>query len=224
MRRNWMTREFYTSKMYKLEPSFYGGEVEGFEAYARDYGEAAKGNRYTAMVFHGKQSKPVWHYSYKDMTRLQKAVFDAADGMRSRNFEKNKRKQEKKEFVHSVKIGDVFGTNWGYEQTNREFFQVIDVKGKRVLIKELAQEGGRDDDPGYGPMAGKTHFVKDTWATEVVWVDDPKTGEKVSKRVEVEPIWKLVLEGNQIKFASYRWGSLVTEAQNKAGFYVSWGH
>jgi len=32
----------------------------------------------------------------------------------------------------TIKTGDIFVATWGYEQTNADFFQVINV-GKRVL-------------------------------------------------------------------------------------------
>ncbi len=193
-------RSFYIpNNATRVDPAEYGGEVEGFEAYK--YEQMGK---IFALVFIGKAAKPFWHFRFTSEAARAKRIFDAADAQRSAIFEKQKRKLDKKTFEHSVKVGDVFGTNWGYEQTNREFFQVVEVKGKSVIIREIAQTNKFDTDPGYGPLAGKVSYIKDKFIGE--------------------PQRKLVLEGNQIKFASYRWGSLVTEAQNAAGFYVSWGH
>lgn len=207
-----MDRSFYTSTYSKVAASSYGGDLAGFEAYQK----LDAGSRPLAMVFYGKKAKPVWHFRFKSEEEMGAAIQKAADHWKAQITAKEVRQAEKKAFVHSVKVGDVFGTNWGYEQTNREFFQVIEVKGKRVLIKELAQTDRND--PGYGPMAGKTSYIRDTWAKTTIW----KNGE--SQQIDVEPVWKLVLEGNSIKFASYRWGNLVTDEQNAQGFYVSWGH
>lgn len=32
-----------------------------------------------------------------------------------------------------VKVGDIFHTSWGYEQTNNDFFQVVEVVGKQSV-------------------------------------------------------------------------------------------
>jgi len=45
---------------------------------------------------------------------------------------------ENKTDYHNVKIGDIFYTSWGYEQTNVEFYEVDKVIGKKtVILKEL---------------------------------------------------------------------------------------
>lgn len=37
-----------------------------------------------------------------------------------------------------IKVGDIFYTSWGYEQTNINLFQVVALKGKtQVIIKEV---------------------------------------------------------------------------------------
>ncbi len=39
----------------------------------------------------------------------------------------------------NIKIGDIFYTSWGYEQTNINFFRVIGLKGKtQVILQEVA--------------------------------------------------------------------------------------
>lgn len=53
--------------------------------------------------------------------------------------EKEKRKIERKNFVHSAKVGSIFYTSWGYEQTNVEFYQVVKLVGKStVIIKQIS--------------------------------------------------------------------------------------
>jgi hypothetical protein len=199
MRRVTFDKSFYISNMKLVDPAEYGGAVDGFEAYDNTNGKLH------GMVFFGKQAKPIWHFNFPSRERFIQRVKEARDNWAARQQAKQEAVSAKKAFVHSVKVGDVFGTSWGYEQTNREFFQVVEVKGKSVVIRELAQEGGRADDPGFGPMAGTTRYIKDKFLND-------------------ELITKLVLQGNEIKFASYRWGSLVTDEQNEKGFYVSWGH
>lgn len=40
---------------------------------------------------------------------------------------------------HTLKVGDILYTSWGYEQTNVEFFQVVGLVGKTMVeIREIA--------------------------------------------------------------------------------------
>lgn len=49
-------------------------------------------------------------------------------------------KKEVKNYL-GVKIGDIFHYSWGYEQTNVNYFQVVELKGtKQVIIKEISYE------------------------------------------------------------------------------------
>lgn len=59
------------------------------------------------------------------------------------------------------KVGDLFYSSWGYDQTNIDFYQVTAVKGKMI---EAAQIGGKSTYDG--PMNGHTspvpnHFIGD---------------------------------------------------------------
>jgi len=44
------------------------------------------------------------------------------------------------ENVHGVKVGDIFYTSWGYEQTNIDFFEVVAVTAKMATIKPIKQK------------------------------------------------------------------------------------
>lgn len=41
----------------------------------------------------------------------------------------------------SIKVNDVFASQWGYEQTNVTFYQVVSLHGKQtVCVREIAAE------------------------------------------------------------------------------------
>ena len=51
--------------------------------------------------------------------------------------------QERKAFrrkPHSLKVGDVLYSSWGYDQTNIEFYEVTAVRGAVVDLQELQQD------------------------------------------------------------------------------------
>ena len=42
--------------------------------------------------------------------------------------------------VQAVKVGDIFYTSWGYDQTNVEFFKVVRCTDKSVWVQETGQK------------------------------------------------------------------------------------
>jgi hypothetical protein len=95
------------------------------------------------MVFYGKQSQPVANYVYKDNVRREQAIKEWFTSRQKAEAYTAKRHADRKNFVHDYKVGDILHTCWGYDQTNREFFEVTEVKGKFLILRELAQESYR---------------------------------------------------------------------------------
>jgi len=59
--------------------------------------------------------------------------------------------EERKQFQHTFKEGDILVTSWGYDQTNVDFYQVTNVIGKAVEIREIGLkvvggQGGPQED------------------------------------------------------------------------------
>lgn len=51
---------------------------------------------------------------------------------------------------HPLQIGSILYTSWGYEQTNIDFYQVIELIGKStVVLRELAQEKITERNDGF---------------------------------------------------------------------------
>lgn len=100
-----------------------------------------------------------------------------------------------KQTKDGVKIGDIFVSSWGYEQTNVDFYQVVDIKGTSTVI--LRAVGG--EFTGYtSGMAGERKPVKDSFTSD-------------------ELIIKRVVDG-VIKFShsnAYLW-------DGKRSYYNSW--
>lgn len=54
--------------------------------------------------------------------------------------QKIKANQAKKTFVNPLKAGDIVYSSWGYDQTNIDYYQVIESKGMFVVIREVAKD------------------------------------------------------------------------------------
>jgi hypothetical protein len=93
-----------------------------------------------ARVFYGKQSKPVVAYRYRNETEREVSVIAAFKERQARAVRMVAYATERKDAVNPYKIGDVFRSSWGYDQTNINYYQAIKVTAKTVTVREIAQE------------------------------------------------------------------------------------
>lgn len=124
------TREFYIPKDYELITK---NELYGFEVWGTMH------PRIVAAAFGGKRSKPDWHYRFASEERLKQKIDETLSGfVKSADF-KAKLKAERNK-PHDVKVGDIFRSCWGYDQTNIDYYQCTKVIGAMIEIREIAQQ------------------------------------------------------------------------------------
>lgn len=96
----------------------------------------------------GKATNPTTNYRFKDSEALMKHVKETIEKFKRIKQSRIDRRAERVEwarkanleFFEKVKVGSVLYDTWGYEQTNVEFYQVLAIKGSKVLIKEIGHE------------------------------------------------------------------------------------
>lgn len=75
------------------------------------------------------------------------------EGIKAHEKRIAERKAERKAFKTSLKKGDILNNSWGYDQTNVDFFKVVEVpSAKRVVVVKIGSELKQGE--GYSPMAG----------------------------------------------------------------------
>jgi hypothetical protein len=150
------------------------------------------------MGFIAKQSKPAFHYVYRSEDSRREAIDRFFDGIKASQEYKEKRQATRREFVTSLKVGDLLHGSWGYDQTNPEFAEVVDVTGPRsIVIRSIGMKGV--DGYGYNGMA-----------EDVV----PVPGNYVGP-----PVRKIVMPGDCVKINEHCTASKTT-ADSK--HYHSW--
>jgi hypothetical protein len=95
--------------------------------------------RPVAMGFYGRQAKPAFHRSYRTPEARSKDVAAWFDSVARRDTMMADRRAARKAFRHDVKLGDVFNTCWGYDQTNIDYYQVTKLVGDTMV--EVRQIG-----------------------------------------------------------------------------------
>lgn len=112
----------------------YKHESLGLEIYAKD--EPA----IVGLCFAGRGGKPIWHYRFSSIEQRLKQIEKTFSDLTARAEAKEKYKAEKKGLIHDVKPGNIFKCSWGYDQTNIDFYQCIEVKGKMGVFCEIGQD------------------------------------------------------------------------------------
>ena len=136
---------------------------EELNAVAYTY-EGTNGSLY-ALAYSGRRNKPDFHYRYSNEEKRAEAVSNFFKRIEANAQYKEELKERQKElranFLAKIEVGSIFATCWGYEQTNVEWYQVTQIKGSTVHIREIAAEI-----KATGYMSGETSPVKDAFVGE----------------------------------------------------------
>ena len=126
MRRYTMPREAYIPKDYicLAKHADLGIEVWG-------------DNKTSAMAFHGKANKPDWHIKFRSTDSRIDRIADYVAAFKQRADQKVAERKAKSEWQHGLKVGDVFRSSWGYDQTNVDYYEVVAIHGKAVDIRRI---------------------------------------------------------------------------------------
>ena len=156
-----------TNYSISVNPQFNSIEISFNEKPSEQIREALK-----ALKFRWHGVKRVWYgYSTEDEARA------AIEGKDAEKQAKAKKKAAKTPAAnkYGVQVGDIFRASWGYEQTNNDFFQVVELVGtESVRVREVYPEivernavCGMSEDRVYNitrdilPPADRSTFIKD---------------------------------------------------------------
>lgn len=100
----------------------------------------------------GKAAKPAFYYSFRSAAEAQ-AYMDRFASNIARWIEAKNERAAKRKAVKAADhwtVGDVAHTSWGYDQTNVEFFQVVAIKPKSVVVRQILVNSSDHGQPGGG--------------------------------------------------------------------------
>jgi hypothetical protein len=151
-----------------------------------------------AIVFKGKQSKPILYQKFRSDAQKRSALNEEIKGNRAWMEHKKKKQEERKSFSHGYKEGDFLYSSWGYEQTNVDFFQVIGLKGKSIIIREVMPREAR---------SSRTQHYLVPWRNRWVRGSQPMKRTPRGPSVKIDNVrraWKW--EGKPIRQTDSRFG------------------
>ena len=133
------------------------------------------------MRWHAKKS--CW-YGFATREQIEAAINGTqAEQTEPATPSKNRKNANKAEPVkrnHNVRVGDVFYTSWGYEQTNVGFFQIIELRGaSSALVRQVHLELDEEDAIS-GMSADRSYKIPDKLlppAHSSVFIADQEHGD-----------------------------------------------
>jgi hypothetical protein len=151
----------------------------------------ARGTRYYAVGYMGKQSKPFMNFYYPKLVQREQAISQALKHRKDFFQRKTDESVAKKEFQTGLLYGDFLYTSWGYDQTQVEFYEIIDVVGdKMVKVREVAHKTVREDSHGtyemIVPISGK--FVGPEMRVKVTTNDTAKIEGHYAHKWDGRPV------------------------------------
>lgn len=77
--------------------------------------------------------------AYKDELIKRQNAWDQA------KIDRKARKQERlTTFMSALKIGDIFDSSWGYDQTNIDFYMLVGLKGKKATFVQIGSKQAKE--------------------------------------------------------------------------------
>ena len=185
-----LARDFYRPRNYqaKLVPKGVQAEI-----YLVDETHA--------VGFGGRRSKPDFNFRFGNKARRDEYVKDYVDGLKKALDAKLEREGRKKNFKHSLVVGSILYSSWGYDQTNIDFYQVVEVVGKKsVKIRQIGSSIDHAEQGADYVVAIRNGFLNDS-----------------------EPKLKRVGQGNVISLNSYS-SAYPYDGEPKYETAAGWGH
>ena len=150
------------------------------------------------VAFQGRGQKPIWQYRFRNENEFEKTVRNTIQNRQSDLEYKKKKQEERSSYRHDYQVGDFLYTSWGYDQTNIDFYQVVGITDKSVVIREVASKVVRSNPPQDYVVPQKNRF----------------TGPKMTKRVS---------PGGSVRIKSYAHASK-WDGKPKYETSSGWGH
>lgn len=142
-----------------------------------------------SLKFRWHNQRGIW-YGYRSEQEVREAIENACPELNKKEVGQTKTAKEgkaaKAEKVKTnkfgVKVGDFFRASWGYEQTNADFFQVVELIGlTSVRVREV--DPPIIEDKATGPMSSdRVYDIRNTGellppSTCSVFIKDQERGD-----------------------------------------------
>lgn len=168
------------------------------------YGSAS----FCALGYAGKAERSSFNFRFKSKEKRDGYVRDWLQAQDRYAAEKAARLAAKKAQGRVLAVGDVLRASWGYEQTNIDYYQVVELVGaKSVKVRPIAGDSSVEDEQHFNDR-GKVVPVPDSFIGEAFVKRDDQGSislNSYSSARKIDPI-AVLPNGSKMYAASY-WSS-----------------
>jgi hypothetical protein len=93
-----------------------------------------------AVAYRGRATKPTWNYYFSSEAARASRVQSFVTGIAAEIERKADALAARKAFRHSLNVGDVLYTSWGYDQTNIDYYQVTRTSNACVWVRAISRQ------------------------------------------------------------------------------------
>lgn len=112
-----------------------------------------------ALTWFGRQQRPKDNYYFTSTERRDQYIERVTKAAAARMKDKEEKREKQKSFVPTFQVGDIYVSSWGYDQTNVDYYQVVEKASTHfAILRKIHQE----DVPGSeSNMSCKVTPIKD---------------------------------------------------------------
>lgn len=152
--------KYISAEFYKYQIKVARSQIAGYYFYVTSPQQKSWGR---PGYWYAKGATP------EDLRAGVERFIKEREAAASKRAEKtNAKRQARASFVNPYKVGQFLYTCWGYDQTNREFFQILEVRETSLRIREVGQNRTDHDRNGdswlTAPVAGE-FIAPESWVT-----------------------------------------------------------
>jgi hypothetical protein len=155
--------------------------------------------------------KPLFNYRFRSVERMLEFCNEWIERVeRNINAEKARKEQKKlaqQNMKHNFQVGQVLYNSWGWEQTNIDFYEIVEVKAKSILIRSICKFFPENQKGNINSMAGYVAPMKGHY-----------NGEPQLKKINVS----VGYNGNVSYYIKAEHGCFCEYAASQEGVYSSW--
>ncbi len=100
--------------------------------------------RYGFLIWQGAAKRPIGYFERDKNKRdriFDRNLKDIVNSEKSKRERRERRREERSNFKHDFQVGDFLYCSWGYDQTNIDFYKVVEVvSDKTIRIQECAKK------------------------------------------------------------------------------------
>lgn len=151
---------------YRYRPSSYteviANEKYGIECFYQTT------PHFAAIFYYGKKKNHTFHYRFRKFEDMMSRINETMNNIIANVDSENARREVKRKLTSEMKasdhfkIGEIVVNSWGYDQTNVEFYQVVEVLNKKIRVRQICAEMVE----ATGPMSANVMPCKDNFCKD----------------------------------------------------------